>query len=31
MEEIKTEKKKIKIKYLLKYGRTEEDPFKLWT
>jgi len=30
-EEIDNEKMKIKCKYLFKYGRAENDPFKLWS
>jgi hypothetical protein len=31
MEEIESEKQKIKCKFLFKYGRQESDPFKLWS
>ena len=29
--EISHEKEKIKAKFIFKYGRTEADPFKLWS
>ena len=31
LEEIESEKQKLKCKYLFKYGRVESDPFKLWS
>jgi hypothetical protein len=31
IEEIESEKQKIKCKFLFKYGRQESDPFKLWS
>jgi hypothetical protein len=31
LAEIDEEKMKIKIKYLDKYGRNENDPFRLWS
>jgi len=30
-EEIDEEKMSIKVKYLFRYGRQEDDPFKLWS
>ena len=31
IDEIDSEKQKIKCKFLFKYGRQESDPFKLWS
>lgn len=31
MDEIESEKQKIKCKFLFKYGRQESDPFRIWS
>lgn len=31
LEEIEHEKTSIKVKYLFRYGRSENDPFRLWS